>query len=62
MADVEEIGVSGKQSRRCFGVNSNDSDLYEKITGIINGKIKFDKKRDEFVYSKGKESHSIVFS
>ena len=40
--------------------NSNDSDLYEKITGIINGKIKFDKKRDEFVYSKGKESHSIV--
>jgi hypothetical protein len=34
--------------------------VYEKITGIINGKIKFDKKRDEFVYSKDKESHSIV--
>jgi hypothetical protein len=40
--------------------NSNDSDLYKKITGIINGKIKFDKKRDEFVYSKGKDNHSIV--
>ncbi|KAF3978185.1 MAG: ATP-binding protein [Methylococcales symbiont of Iophon sp. n. MRB-2018] len=40
--------------------NPEDNDLYGKITGIINGKIKFVKERNEFVYFKNKESHSIT--
>ena len=38
----------------------DNNQLYKKITGIINGKIKFVKKRDEFIYFKGEESHNII--
>ena len=41
-------------------LNLKDNDLYKKITGIINGKIKFVKERDEFVYFKGEENHNII--
>jgi predicted ATPase len=34
--------------------------LYEKITEIIGGKIKFMRKDKEFVYLKGKEKHQII--
>ncbi|AYQ57128.1 hypothetical protein MS2017_1440 [Bathymodiolus thermophilus thioautotrophic gill symbiont] len=59
---VKDLDAKLKNSAYEEGLflNLKDNQLYEKITGIINGEIKFVKERDEFIYFKGEESHNII--